>query len=209
MKIKYICMLYNMTKSKKNIKKNRRNSLKKFKLSGGKILNVHRNSISEILNNVDPVSVVTLDVKPTDTIFSIKLKVMNIFGLKEEDTPNIYILQFNDNELLDKNTIADYDDILDNSNLILINRPAQLSDISSIMENYFSLRDTVKTQIQEQQSLKERIKKYQEEIEATMKKITELKANIEQENDLDKKQKKMTLEQQVALYHANTDNQYD
>ncbi len=198
-----------MTKSKKNIKKNRRNSLKKFKLSGGKILNVHRNSISEILNNVDPVSVVTLDVKPTDTIFSIKLKVMNIFGLKEEDTPNIYILQFNDNELLDKNTIADYDDILDNSNLILINRPAQLSDISSIMENYFSLRDTVKTQIQEQQSLKERIKKYQEEIEATMKKITELKANIEQENDLDKKQKKMTLEQQVALYHANTDNQYD
>ena len=201
-----------MTKSKKNIKKNRRNSLKKFKLSGGKILNVHRNSISEILNNVDPVSVVTLDVKPTDTIFSIKLKVMNIFGLKEEDTPNIYILQFNDNELLDKNTIADYDDILDNSNLILINRPAQLSDISSIMENYFSLRDTVKTQIQEQQSLKERIKKYQEEIEATMKKITELKANIsntEQENDLDKKQKKMTLEEQVALYHANTDNQYD
>lgn len=202
-------MLYNMTKSKKNIKKNRRNSLKKFKLSGGKILNVHRNSISEILNNVDPVSVVTLDVKPTDTIFSIKLKVMNIFGLKEEDTPNIYILQFNDNELLDKNTIADYDDILDNSNLVLINRPGQLSDISSIMENYFSLRDTVKTQIQEQQSLKERIKKYQEEIEATMKKITELKANIEQENDLDKKQKKMTLEQQVALYHANTDNQYD
>jgi hypothetical protein len=198
-----------MTKSKKNIKKNRRNSLKKFKLSGGKILNVHRNSISEILNNVDPVSVVTLDVKPTDTIFSIKLKVMNIFGLKEEDTPNIYILQFNDNELLDKNTIADYDDILDNSNLVLINRPGQLSDISSIMENYFSLRDTVKTQIQEQQSLKERIKKYQEEIEATMKKITELKANIEQENDLDKKQKKMTLEQQVALYHANTDNQYD
>jgi hypothetical protein len=201
-----------MTKSKKNIKKNRRISLKKFKLSGGKILNVHRNSISEILNKVDPLSVVTLDVKPTDTIFSIKLKVMNIFGLKEEDTPNIYILQFNDNELLDKNTIADYDDILDNSNLVLINRPGQLSDISSIMENYFSLRDTVKTQIQEQQSLKERIKKYQEEIEATMKKITELKANIsntEQEIDFDKKQKKMTLEEEVALYHANTDNQYD
>ena len=201
-----------MTKSKKNIKKNRKNSLKKLKLSGGTILNIYRNSISEMLNKSERLSVVTLDVKPSDTIFSIKLKVMDIFGEKEEDTQNIYILQFNDNELLDKNTIADYDDILDNSNLILINRPAQLSDISSTMENYFSLLEQVKAQTREQQSLKERIKKYEEEIEETKKKITELKENIsntEQQNDSDNKQKKMALEDRVALYHANTYNQYD
>jgi hypothetical protein len=196
-----------MTKSKKKyIKKNKRNSLKKLKLSGGKILNIHRNSISGILNTGDSLNVVTLDVKPTDTIFSIKLKVMNSFRLKEEDTQNIYILQFNDNELLDKNTIAYYEDILDNSNLILINRPATLSDISSIMDNYFSLQEQVKTQTQEQQILKERIKKYEEEIEATRKKITELRENI---SNTDSATKKMKSEEALALYHANTDNQFD
>ena len=194
-----------MTKSKKNIKKNKRNSFKKLKLSGGKILNIHRNSISEILNT-DSLNVVSLDVKPTDTIFSIKLKVMNIFGEKEGETQNIYILQFNDNELLDKNTIAYYDDILDNSNLILINRPATLSDISSIMDNYFSLQAMVKTQTQEQQIIKERLKKYEEEIEATKKEITELRANI---SNTDSATKKMTSKEALALYHANTDNQSD
>lgn len=198
-----------MTKSKKKyIKKNKRNSLKKLKLSGGKILNIHRNSISGILNTGDSLNLVSLDVKPTDTIFSIKLKVMNIFGEKEGETQNIYILQFNDNELLDKNTIDYYDDILDNSNLILINRPATLSDISSIMNDYFSLEDQVKTQTQEQQMLKDRIKKYEEEIEATKKQITELRENISN-TDSSYKQKKMTLEESVALYHANTDNQFD
>jgi septal ring factor EnvC (AmiA/AmiB activator) len=131
---------------------------------------------------------------------------MNIFGEKEEETQNIYILQFNDNELLDKNTIADYDDILDNSNLILINRPATLSDISSIMDNYFSLEAMVKTQTQEQQIIKERLKKYEEEIEATKKEITELRANI---SNTDSATKKMTSKEALALYHANTDNQYD
>ena len=64
-----------MKKSRKNIKKNKRNSsrISKFKIYGGMKLNVE--SYLEGLN-------VTIDVEPTDTIQSLKSKVIAKIGVE-------------------------------------------------------------------------------------------------------------------------------
>lgn len=93
-----------MKKSRKIIKKNKRNSLK-FKLVGGIKLNVE--SHLQGLN-------VTLDVEPTDTIQSIKSKVIAQIGAQPN---NFYKLTYNDVQLSDRQTIAHYG-IPDNSKLM-------------------------------------------------------------------------------------------
>ena len=102
-----------MKNSRKNIKKNKRNS-SKFKISGGglKLYFFYKNGVSE--------SFIPLIVEKIDTILSIKLKLIDIFKLKDEDSSNIYKLTYNNNgveiELSDSNNITDYriseDDIL-------------------------------------------------------------------------------------------------
>ena len=102
-----------MKNSRKNIKKNKRNS-SKFKISGGglKLYFFYDNGVSE--------SFIPLIVEKIDTILSIKLKLIDMFKLKDKDSSNIYKLTYNNNgieiELSDSNKIADYriseDDIL-------------------------------------------------------------------------------------------------
>lgn len=93
-----------MKKSRKNIKKNKRNSLK-LKMYGGMKLNVE--SYLEGLN-------VSLDVDPSDTIYSLKSKIIDKLGV---EPTNFYKLTFNGNELSDNNTISSCQ-IPDNSNLM-------------------------------------------------------------------------------------------
>lgn len=93
-----------MKKSRTNIKKNKRN-FSKFKIYGGMKLNVE--SYLKGLN-------VTLDVEPTDTIKSIKFKIINKLGV---DPSRFYKLTYNDNELSDSQTISSYG-IPENSNLL-------------------------------------------------------------------------------------------
>ena len=97
-----------MKKSRKNIKKNKRNSsrISKFIIYGGMKLNVESH-----LEGVN----VTVDVEPTDTIQSIKYKVIAKIGLNPNSL--LYTLTFNDTQLFDIYTIAYYG-IQDNSNLL-------------------------------------------------------------------------------------------
>ena len=96
-----------MKKSRKNIKKNKRNSsrISKIKIYGGMKLNIQTH-----LEGID----VTLDVEPTDTIHSIKSKVIAKIGAQPN---NFYKLTYNDVHLSDIKTIADYE-IPENSNLM-------------------------------------------------------------------------------------------
>jgi hypothetical protein len=96
-----------MKKSRKNIKKNKRNSsrISKFKMYGGMKLNVETHLMG--IN-------VTLDVEPTDTIQSIKSKVIAKIGAQPN---NFYDITYNDRVLFDRKTIADYG-IPENSNLM-------------------------------------------------------------------------------------------
>jgi hypothetical protein len=96
-----------MKKSRKNIKKNKRNSsrISKFRMYGGMKLNVETH-----LEGID----VTLNVEPTDTIQSIKSKVIAKIGAQPN---NFYKLTYNDRVLFDRKTIADYG-IPENSNLM-------------------------------------------------------------------------------------------
>jgi hypothetical protein len=93
--------------SKKGIINRKRISKKMSKsiISGGMKLNV-----KSWLQNLN----VTLDVAPTDTIYSIKSKLIDKIGV---DPRKFYKLTFNDNELSDDETISSYG-IPENSDLM-------------------------------------------------------------------------------------------